>query len=157
VLNRIVGRLIFLVIVSGSTSGAPGSDSARPVGGRVRVKAERLRSGWHEGVFSRTRSEPPCYVVVIFKPRSSAGAAIRHSATVPIRDVSRLQLFTGPEQALGAWAGLPGATDGDALWRDVATSVLAEAKRACTGGQSSSRQPGSSSAPECGRRGPTRG
>lgn len=94
------------------------------VGQRVRIQAPALGAGWHEGMFNRTRTEPPCFVVLLFKPRASPSAAIEVAATLPLAGVARLAVFTGAPAAMAAWAGLAGRDASGGDWREVDLATI---------------------------------
>ncbi len=107
------------------------TDLLPTVGSRVRIQAKLLDAGWHEGMFNGTRTEPPCYVVLIFKPRGSRTAAIQASVIVPVQDISYLDVHTGTKTPLQDWAGLPSADSSEEHWQRVAPDVLREVNKAC--------------------------
>ncbi|MCI0622389.1 MAG: hypothetical protein L0387_12135 [Acidobacteria bacterium] len=99
---------------------------------RVRIQSPALGRGWHQGLFNRQRREPPCYVVITWKPRSSAQSPLRVASIIQIGDVSQLQAYSGPSIPVHTWAGRQSTevTD-DLLWQPVSPGVL-EANRTCS-------------------------
>jgi hypothetical protein len=75
-------------------------------------------------MFNRTRTEPPCFVVLLFKPRASLSAAIEVAATLPLAGVARLAVFTGAPAAMAAWAGLAGPDAAEGDWRQVDLATI---------------------------------
>ena len=71
---------------------------------RVRIQSPTLGPGWHDGLFNRRRTEPPCYVVIVWNLRPSADAPIQAKATIHLGDVSHLQAYTAT-LSLPQWAG----------------------------------------------------
>ena len=80
--------MVALLTVWVLASPAGAADMRPTIGSRVRVQANVLGPGWHEGMFNATRTEPACYVIVFFKPRSSRTAVIELSSTIYVRNVS---------------------------------------------------------------------
>ena len=62
---------------------------------RVRIQTPVLGPGWHEGLLNRERREPPCYMILTFRPRPSSDSPLLPGVTVQLRDVSRLEAYTG--------------------------------------------------------------
>jgi hypothetical protein len=96
---------------------------------RVRIQSPVLRPGWHEGLFNRQRREPPCSVVIIWKPRSSPRSSLQVERIIELRVVSELQAYSGSSAPVSTWAGrqLAELAD-DSLWRLIAPDVLNENK-----------------------------
>lgn len=101
---------------------------------RVRIQSPALGQGWHQGLFNRERREPPCYVVITWKPRSSVDSPLQIASIIQLRDVSQLQAYVGPSIPEQIWAGRRSTevTD-DSLWQPVSPGVL-EANRECLRG-----------------------
>lgn len=99
---------------------------------RVRIQSPALGPGWHEGLFNRQRREPPCYVVLTFMPRPSSDSPLRPGAIVQLRDVSRLEAYSGRVSSMAEWAGRqsPDVAE-DSLWQPVPPDVL-DANRNCS-------------------------
>src|SRR6266704_2044257 len=92
---------------------------------RVRVQSPALGPGWHEGLFNRQRREPPCYVVVIWKPRPSPESSLQAENIIALSVVSELQAYSGPRAAVSTWAGRKSneASD-DSLWQLISREIL---------------------------------
>lgn len=123
--------LLALVVASVLAAHAVSADALPAIGSRARIQAQGLEPGWHEGMFNRTRTEPPCYVVLVFKPRSSRTAAMQTSSIVPVEDITRLEVHAGVTQPLQDWAGLPSTDSSGERWQNVAPEVLREANKKC--------------------------
>ena len=115
----------------GARTPADAADMRPTIGRRVRVQANALSPGWHEGMFNATRTEPACYVIVFFKPRSSRTAAIELSSTVYVRDVSALHVYTGEQQPIQDSAGVAAESAAD-VWPPVPPAVLLKASGVCS-------------------------
>lgn len=97
------------------------------VGALVRVVAPSLGAGWHYGMFNRTRTEPPCYLVLTFH----SDGTNRIKRTLMFTDINKLQVhktydgvakmapFTGGKQ-----------TWGEQDWREIPVKLLREINRA---------------------------
>jgi len=92
---------------------------------RVRIQSPVLGPGWHEGLFNRQRMEPPCYVIIIWKSRSSPGSPLQIEKTVELKVVSGLQAFTGSRTPVSTWAGRQSADSADSgHWQTIPPDVL---------------------------------
>ena len=92
---------------------------------RVRIQSPALELGWHEGLVNRTRREPPCYVVITWKPRVSPESAMLQELIIKLDAVSELQAYSGERTPLTTWAGLQSRDlRNDALWRPIPESTL---------------------------------
>jgi hypothetical protein len=111
-------------------SPAHAADMRPTIGSRVRVQAKTLGPGWHEGMFNATRTEPACSVIIFFKPRSSRTAAIEQSSTFYVRDVTVLEVYTGAQQPIQDWAGIPAESAAD-VWQPVTQETLHKASGVC--------------------------
>jgi hypothetical protein len=70
-------------------------------------------------MFNATREEPPCHVVVVFKPRASRRAALEVESTVTTDEITRLQMFVGPSEAVSEWAGVSRSPVPEGAWREA--------------------------------------
>lgn len=104
---------------------------------RVRIQSPALGPGWHEGLFNRQRREPPCYVVVIWKPRPSPESSLQAETVIALSVVSELQAYSGPRTPVSAWAGRKSteASD-DSLWQLIPRGAL-DRNRDCSASPSS--------------------
>ena len=122
--------IVALLTVWMLTSPADAADMRPTVGSRVRVQANALGPGWHEGMLSATRTEPACFMIIFFKPRSSRTAAIELSSTIYVRDVTALHVYTGAQQPIQDWAGVAAESAAD-VWHPVPPAVLLKASGVC--------------------------
>ena len=115
-----------------SSEAATSPDLRELLESRVRIQAPVLGPGWHEGLLNRQRREPPCYVIVTFRPRSSSDSPLQPGVIVELRDVSRLDVYTGRISSVVHWAGRQ-STDLEetSLWRPIPPSVI-DAHRDCS-------------------------
>lgn len=92
---------------------------------RVRIQSPTLGAGWHDGLFNRQRSEPPCYVIMIWKPRASLDSPITAKAIVHLRDISHLQAYTAGDLALAEWAGRrPAEVVDNSRWQPIPSDII---------------------------------
>jgi hypothetical protein len=108
-------------------SSPPREDGLPPLGARVRVRTGG--ASWEEGMLDRTRTEPACYVVLLFKPRAIPTAPVEVASSVPFREVTALEVDRGELASIRSWAGLP-APSGTS-WQSVSLKVLLEAGAGC--------------------------
>ncbi len=123
--GQMIGTVLSLVLGSFDLACAASPDLRRLVERRVRIQSPTLGARWHEGLFNRLRREPPCYVVLTFKPRPSSDAPLQSEAIVSLRDVSHLEAYTGRASNMSEWAGRQhGALALDAAWQSVSADTL---------------------------------
>jgi hypothetical protein len=123
--------LIALVTWLPSLVTAASRDLLHLVLSRVRIQSPQLGPGWHEGLFNRERREPPCYVILTHDPRPSSDSPLR-GRVIPLRGVSRLEVYTGPISSIQEWAGRQSPDlQQDSLWQPIPPDVL-EANRHCS-------------------------
>ena len=104
---------------------------------RVRIQSAALKPGWHEGLFVHWRREPPCYGVMVWKPRSSPNSGLQLESIIELKALSALQAYSGPQTPWISWAGRQSSElFDDSLWRPVPRAV-ADAHRECPAGSSS--------------------
>ena len=127
------GKLACLALLAGLPLVAAGQSGLGPnVGDRVRTQSEQLGPGWHEGLFNQTRTEPPCYVVLIFAPRVTQKSPMRVSAFVAVERISRLQITADPFfSSMQDWVGFPELTLPEASWRDIRITHLQSPNDRC--------------------------
>ncbi len=80
--------------------------NAPRIGAGARFQAHEVGPGWHRGFFNQIRTVPPCYILVIFKQRSSPDESLRVNRTIPIAHVRRLQVTDAPGTSMQEWDGL---------------------------------------------------
>jgi len=98
------------------------------VGQRVRIQTAALGREWRVGMFNRTRTEPPCFLVLLFRPRASPAVPIEVESTIKIADVDRLAVFTGAPGPMQDWAGRTGQGGSETDWREVNLDALRAAR-----------------------------
>ena len=92
---------------------------------RVRIQSPALGPGWHEGLLNRQRNEPPCYVVVVWKARSSLESSLEVQNLVELSVVSDLEAYSGPRTPLSSWAGRNSKEASNrSLWQVIPREVL---------------------------------
>jgi hypothetical protein len=123
--------LVAALFTAATACAAPAADLLPEVGTRVRIQADALGPGWHEGLFSHTRVPRICYDVLIFKPRRSRTAAMEWAATVPIERVTALEVDTAPQRPMQEWVGLPATDPAGDPWRPVPLGRLRDANAGC--------------------------
>lgn len=120
-----------LVVWSSLAANAASSDLSWLVERRVRIQSPALGPGWHQGLFNRQRREPPCYVVLTFKPRPSPDSPLKAGVILQLQEVSLLQSYSGRPSSMSEWAGRQSAElADDSLWKPVPRDVL-RANRTC--------------------------
>lgn len=116
----VVAALVLLVGLATDSASAEAVGTDPPaIGSRVRFQSGRPGGEWREGMFNATREEPPCHVVVVFKPRASRRAALEVESTVTPDEITRLQVFVGPRKAMPEWAGIPRSPVPEGAWREA--------------------------------------
>lgn len=119
---RLVAAL-FAGLFATANAGSP--DLLELLERRVRIQSPTLESGWHDGLFNRQRTEPPCYVIVIWKPRASLDSLITAKATLHLRDITHLQAYTAQDIPLPEWAGRRAADlADDSRWQPVPSKII---------------------------------
>jgi hypothetical protein len=92
---------------------------APPVGIRARIQAAELGSGWYVGFVNRTRTEPPCHLVLLLEPRTTPEQALRVRATVPVTRITRLQVTSHPGLSMQESKGMSPPPVPEDSWREV--------------------------------------
>ncbi len=129
--QKILALLGLLAAASACIGAAEVPGELPEIGAHVRIQAQGLAPGWHDGMFNRTRAEPPCHIVLIFKPRTSTSDPILVSASIPSLRISRLQISADPiQQPMPEWVGIPAQVSANSAWREIAIDLLrSEASR----------------------------
>ncbi len=113
------------LLLAALTIAAGGATGWEPsIGDRVRIQADELGPDWHSGFLNRTRTEPVCYVVLIFAPRASREEAQHLLATIPVSRITRLQVTSAPGSSMQEWGGHPDRVPPEDSWRDVDLAPL---------------------------------
>ncbi len=123
------GYVAFLAtIVAVASFAATGVPS---IGAGVRFQANELGAGWHRGFFNQRRTVPPCYLVMVFEPRSSRDASLRVKHIIPVARIHRLQVTSVPGTSMQEWDGLapPGVSENG--WREINLAPLQPAEGEC--------------------------
>ncbi|HKW91647.1 MAG TPA: hypothetical protein VJX92_07090 [Methylomirabilota bacterium] len=123
--------LLAALLATGMAPAASAGDLLPAIGARVRIQAEVLGPGWHDGMFTQTRVPAACYEVLIFKPRFSRTAAMEWAATVFIEHVTALEVDAGPRQPMQDWVGMPSTGPSVDRWRPVPLEGLRDADVRC--------------------------
>jgi len=124
--------LIGLVAWLPSLVTAASRDLSELLESRVRIQTPVLGPGWHEGLLNRERREPPCYVILTFRPRPSSDSPLRLGVIVQLGDVSRLEAYTGRISNMAQWAGRQSPDlEQDSLWQSIPPDEL-DANRHCS-------------------------
>lgn len=110
---------------------SPLAGSELPIGASARFLAEELGPGWHRGFLNRLRTLAPCYVVVIFEPRSSPDEPLRMKRTISIARLGRLQVSASPGTSMQEWRGIPLPAVPEHSWQEVDLERLASPKDEC--------------------------
>jgi hypothetical protein len=113
---------VLLAVSGGRAPSARANERIPAIGARVRVQVSGLWPGWHMGMFSRLRVEPPCYRVLLFGPTR----IVERMLSIP--EIERL-LYDGRTRLAPAdpdeWI-YAGET-----WREAPTGPLQEAEQKC--------------------------
>jgi len=127
---RWIKRLACVAVVGGAVTGMSGAARSQlvglgswEVGGRVRFRTAR-DTNWRYGMLNRTRTEPPCYMVLLFRPSRT------YIAQVPIDSATGLQRST----MFGASRDYDAAdttTHAGERWVDVPRDSVTNAVAAC--------------------------
>jgi hypothetical protein len=105
---------------------AQDSDSAPPIGSRVRVISSALGPGWRTGMLNQLRLKPTCHRILIFAPTG----ALRVAAELPPSEIARMQVSIRADGT--ARPDHPPARGGPvqgARWREVPLGALKDCPR----------------------------
>lgn len=98
------------------------------LGARVRVIAPRVGDGWKLGVFSRLRTEPPCYRIIVFRDSGTR----RMEAALSVEDLVALEVSErGDGRDRFEFSDGGAHQYKDDRWREINLEVLADAESRC--------------------------
>ena len=106
------------------------------VNSRVRAAEWGPDSSWRYGMLNRFRSEPPCFVVMLFGP------GMRVQREIPLRAVRRLQLSTYFDGSRGPAPWADTMTVAGEEWWEVPADTLRVAVATCHSGSERRSQVG---------------